>query len=71
VQPGGLPGRRRTRARVAQLAVTLRERRLQEAVAEGNRASERMFLPVVGFIFMPLLALVVVPALSVLFNLVP
>jgi hypothetical protein len=56
---------------LAQLSATLRERRLQEATAAGNRASERMFLPVVAGIFLPLLVVIVAPAMSLLLGLVP
>ena len=38
-----------------QLAVTLREQRLQALTAEGGRASERMFLLIVVFILIPLM----------------
>ncbi len=56
-------------ARLRQLAVTLREQRLQALTAEGGRASERMFLPIVVFILIPLMGLVAAPGAVAVFGL--
>ena len=45
------------------------ERSLQDVIAAGGRATERMALPVWVFIFIPLVALVVVPTLVTLVHL--
>jgi tight adherence protein C len=45
-----------------QLSETLRERRLHELTAAGGRATEKMFLPVVFLVLLPMLALVIAPA---------
>jgi tight adherence protein C len=52
-----------------QLAETLRERRLNDVMAAGGRATERMFLPLVVFVVVPLLVLVIAPAGASLFGL--
>jgi tight adherence protein C len=55
---------------LVQLSETLRERRLHEVTAAGGRATERMFLPLVLFVIVPLLLLVIAPAAASLFGLV-
>ena len=57
-------------ANLVQLSETLRERRLHEVTAAGGRATERMFLPLVLFVIVPLLVLVIAPAAASLFGLV-
>jgi hypothetical protein len=49
--------------------MSLRTRHKQEIIATGGRATERMSLPVWVFIFLPLVALVVVPTLVALAGL--
>ncbi|MBV9598788.1 MAG: type II secretion system F family protein [Chloroflexi bacterium] len=51
-----------------QLAATLRERRVQEIQAAGNRASARMFLPVLFGMLLPILALVLAPVVASLMD---
>ncbi len=52
-----------------QLAETLREQQLHEVTAAGGRATERMFLPLVFFVVLPLLVLVIAPAAATLLGL--
>ncbi len=54
---------------LAAFSMSLRTRYQQEVVAAGGRATERMALPVWVFIFIPLVALVVVPTLVTLVHL--
>jgi len=54
---------------LAWFSVSLRTRYQQEVIAAGGRATERMSLPVWVFIFIPLVALVVVPTLVALAGL--
>ena len=51
-----------------QLAATLRERRVQEIQAVGNRASARMFLPVLFGMLLPILVLVLAPVVASLMD---
>jgi hypothetical protein len=51
-----------------QLAATLRERRVQEIQAAGNRASARMFLPVLFGMLLPILVLVLAPVVASLMD---
>lgn len=55
---------------LVQLSETLRERRLHELTAAGGRATERMFVPVIFFILLPLLVLVIAPAGAALMGLI-
>ena len=54
---------------LAAFSMSLRTRYQQEVIAAGGRATERMALPVWVFIFIPLVALVVVPTLVTLVHL--
>jgi tight adherence protein C len=54
---------------LAAFSTRLRTRYQQDVIAAGGRATERMALPVWVFIFIPLLALVVVPTLVTLVHL--
>jgi len=54
---------------LATFSMSLRTRYQQEFIATGGRATERMSLPVWVFIFLPLVALVVVPTLAALADL--
>ena len=54
---------------LATFSMSLRTRYQQEVIANGGRATERMSLPVWVFIFLPLVALVVVPTLAALADL--
>ncbi len=54
---------------LATFSMSLRTRYQQEIIADGGRATERMSLPVWVFIFLPLVALVVVPTLAALADL--
>ena len=54
---------------LVQLSETLRERRIHDVTAAGGRATERMFLPLVVFVIVPLLVLVIAPAAASLFGL--
>ena len=54
---------------LATFSMSLRTRYQQEIIANGGRATERMSLPVWVFIFLPLVALVVVPTLAALADL--
>jgi tight adherence protein C len=54
---------------LAAFSMSLRTRYQQDVVAAGGRATERMALPVWVFIFIPLVALVVVPTLVTLVHL--
>jgi tight adherence protein C len=54
---------------LATFSMSLRTRYQQEIIATGGRATERMSLPVWVFIFLPLVALVVVPTLAALADL--
>jgi tight adherence protein C len=54
---------------LAAFSMSLRTRYQQDVIAAGGRATERMALPVWVFIFIPLVALVVVPTLVTLVHL--
>jgi tight adherence protein C len=56
-------------ANLVQLSETLREQRLQELTAGGGRATGKMFLPVIFFVYLPLLVLVMAPVAATLAGL--
>lgn len=54
---------------LVQLSETLREQRLRDLTAEGGRATGKMFLPVIFFVYLPLLVLVMAPVAATLAKL--